>query len=54
MPRERCFSTWIRVLRSYGVEVDMNLHKSKPLDKPNEEAVRRLLPDLRTGRRARC
>lgn len=63
MPKEHCFSTrlalrstriprlaaWLEVLRPHGVENDMNLYKSKPLDKHNEEAVRDLLLDLPVG-----
>ena len=43
-------ATWLEVLRLHGVEVDMNLHGSKLLDKPNEGAVRELLlPALPDG-----
>lgn len=39
-------ATWLEVLRPHGVEVDMDIYRNKLLDKPNEEAVRDLLPDL--------
>lgn len=37
-------ATWIEVLGPHGVEVDMDLYREKLLGKPNDEAVRSLLP----------
>lgn len=39
-------ATWLEVLGPRGVEVDMDLYRNKLLGKPNDEAVRALLPDL--------
>ncbi len=42
-------ATWLEVLGPHGVEVNMDLYRNKLLGKPNEEAVRDLLPDLTDG-----
>jgi beta-phosphoglucomutase-like phosphatase (HAD superfamily) len=39
-------ATWMEVLRPHGVEVDVDLYRQRLLGKPNDEAVRELLPDL--------
>ena len=42
-------ATWLEVLGPHGVEVDMDLYRDKLLGKPNDKAIRDLLPDLTDG-----